>query len=280
MPDTAPASPGLRARIGAFVDSRGFQGFIIGLIVANAITLGLETSASVVAAVGPLLAAFDLLVIVVFCIEIGLKLFAYRWRFFRSGWNLFDTAVVAFALMPASGEMAVLRALRIVRVLRLMSVVPQIRRVVAALLTSVPGMLGIVLLLGLVFYMFAVIATALFAQTFPQWFGTIGESMYSLFQIMTLESWSMGIVRPVMEVHPQAWMLFVPFILLTTFAVLNLVIALIVNSMNMLHEAEMRGDAGASRTATLEEPALADEVRALRREIAALRASIGGDRST
>jgi voltage-gated sodium channel len=128
----------------------------------------------------------------------------------------------------------VLRALRIIRVLRVVSLIPQMRAVVGALLKALPGMGSILAVLMLVFYIAAVMATKLFGETFPDWFGSIAASLFSLFQIMTLESWSMGIVRPVMEQHPGAWAFFVPFIIVTTFTVLNLFIALIVNSMQSL----------------------------------------------
>ncbi len=256
------------------VDSSAFQWAIVALIATNAVTLGLETSPHVRAQIGGLLKTFDHLVLIIFCIEIGLKLFAHGLGFFRNGWNLFDAAVVGFALLPTQGDLAILRALRILRVLRLISVVPQVRRVVGALMTSLPGMVGIMLLLALVFYVFAVIATTLFGKGFPQWFGSIGESMYSLFQIMTLESWSMGIVRPVMEANPNAWLLFVPFILITSFAVLNLVIALIVNSMNVLHDEEVREREKAERATRVSNERLLEEVEALRGELAAVRAAV------
>jgi len=131
-----------------------------------------------------------------------------------------------------------LRALRILRVLRVISVAPSLRRVVEGFVTALPGMGSVFLLMAIIFYIGAVIATKLFADTFPQWFGTLGQSGYSLFQIMTLESWSMGIVRPVMEVYPYAWAFFIPFIMVTTFAVVNLLVGLIVNSMQDAHSAE------------------------------------------
>ena len=137
--------------------------------------------------------------------------------------------------MPTTDGLSVLRALRILRTLRLISVIPQMRRVVQALITAIPGMLSVGAIIILVFYIGAVISTNLYSVSHPQWFGSIGESMYSLFQIMTLESWSMGIVRPVMEVHPSAWVFFVPFILITSFAILNLFIGIIVDAMQTQH---------------------------------------------
>ena len=211
---------------------------IMGVIVFNAIILGLETSKTVMASVGPLIILLDRICLAIFTAEIIAKLIAYRGRFFRDGWNLFDFAVVAIALIPATGGLSVLRALRILRVLRLISVAPQLRRVVEGFVSALPGMGSVFLLMGMMFYIGAVMATKLFADSFPDWFGTLGQSLYSLFQIMTLESWSMGIVRPVMETYPYAWAFFVPFIMVTTFAVVNLLVGLIVNSMQDAHSAE------------------------------------------
>ena len=171
---------------------------------------------------------------------------------------------MSVALVPATGAFSILRAFRILRVLRLISSVKAMRRVVTGLLSALPGMGSIVFLLGLIFYVFAVISTKLFAADFPEWFGSIGASAYTLFQIMTLESWSMGIVRPVMEQYPYAWALFVPFIIATAFTVLNLFIGVIVDAMQSEHEAEAR----AERDAMMNETELVlNEVRALRSEI-------------
>ena len=229
---------GLRAAIRRRVESPGIQNFIMVLIVINAVILGLETVPAAMANYGQILVTIDHLILGVFVVEILLRIYAHRLAFFRDPWSLFDFAVVGIALVPASGPLAVLRALRILRVLRLLTLVPSMRRVVGALLGSIPGLSSIALVLLLIYYVFAVIATKLFGENFPQWFGSIGESLYSLFQIMTLESWSMGIVRPVMEVYPYAWIFFVPFILVTTFAVVNLVVGLIVNSMQDAHAEE------------------------------------------
>ncbi len=262
-----PEPSSLRHRIGLLVESDRFQHAIVAVIVLNAVVLGLETSPAAMAAAGPLLVALDMLSLAVFVVEIGLKLYAFRLGFFRSGWNVFDFVVVGIALIPATGSFSVLRALRILRVMRLVSMVPTMRKVVQALVGAIPPLGTVIALLGLVFYVFAVMATKLFGQTFPDWFGSVGASLYSLFQIMTLESWSMGIVRPVMEAYPYAWVFFVPFILVTTFAVMNLFVAIIVNSMQSAHEDEARA---AEQQRHDDLMALSEEVRALRREMRAL----------
>jgi voltage-gated sodium channel len=256
-------------RIRTLVESNRFQRFIIAVIIVNAVTLGLETSPGAVAAAGGLLAMLDRIALSIFVVEIALKLVVYRHNFFRDGWNVFDFVVVSVTLAPAGEGVAVLRALRILRALRLVSVVPSMRKVVNALLKAIPGMTSVLTLLLLVFYIAAVMATKLFAESFPDWFGSLGASFYTLFQVMTLESWSMGIVRPVMEVYPLAWLFFVLFILLTTFAVLNLFIAIVVDAMSVTdHEEQEQTRA----LVTTDHDELMSELRALRSEITNLRA--------
>lgn len=262
----------LRSRVLWLVERPAFQNAIMGLIAVNAVTLGLETSPSMTAAFGPGLHLFDQIVVGVFCVEILLRVYAHRQAFFRDPWSVFDLAVVAITLAPANESFAVLRALRVLRVLRLVSAVPRLRRVVAALLRAVPGVASVSALLLLVFYVFGVITTKLFGGAFPDWFGTIGASMYSLFQIMTLESWSMGIVRPVMEVYPWAWAVFVTFIVLSSFTVLNLFIAIMIDSMQSLHEEEQQHLAEETGKAVRREFLMhADDYERLRREIEEIR---------
>ena len=259
-------------RLKDFIEADLTRNLIIVLIVINAIVIGIETSPEAVAVAGPLLKAIDLFALTIFVIEILIKLFVYRLGFFKDPWNVFDFLIVAVALMPASAGFSVLRALRILRALRLVSAVPKMRQVVQALLSAVPAMGAVIGLLSLIFYIAAVMATKLFGEGFEEWFGSVGRSLYSLFQIMTLESWSMGIVRPVMEVYPLAWVFFVPFILISSFAVLNLFIAIIVNAM---HEAadEEEADEKAKEKAENENmlKTLHQEIANLRHDIADLK---------
>lgn len=225
-----------RTHLRSLVESSRFERLIIFAIVLNAVTLGLETVPAVTESWSAQLRAVDLFFISLFTVEIALKLGAYRVAFFKSGWNVFDFTIVTISLLPFLQGFSVLRALRILRVLRLVSVVPQFRKVTQAFFDSLAGLAAIGFILGLLFYVGAVMSTKLFGASFPEWFGSIGASLFSLFQIMTLESWSSAIARPVMEVYPFAWAFFVPFILLTTFAALNLLIGVIVNSMQGLHD--------------------------------------------
>lgn len=259
----ATESPEPAGPLRSFVESALFQRFVMGVIIVNAIVLGLETSKSAMAEAGSLITTLDTIALAIFVIEIGLKLIVYRLKFFRDPWNLFDFVIVSISLVPSGQGLSVLRALRIIRALRLISAVPRMRLVMEALLSAIPSMGSVCALLLLVFYVASVMATKLFGAEFDAWFGTVGKSAYSLFQIMTLESWSMGIVRPVMEVHPYAWAFFVPFILIVTFAVLNLFIAIIVNSMQ--EAASEDDEVAAAHDAALDK--LTAEVAALRGEI-------------
>ena len=214
-----------------FIESRFINIFITLVILINAITLGLETSEELVSKIGNMLIYVDKIALSIFVIELLIKLFVYRLSFFKSGWNVFDFIIVTIALIPTSGPLSILRAFRIFRALRLLSMVPSMKKVIQAMFYAIPGIASVGTIIVLIFYISAVLVTNFFGNKFEDWFGSIGESMYSLFQIMTLESWSMGIVRPVMEEYPYAWAFFVPFILVTTFAVLNLFIGIIVDAM-------------------------------------------------
>lgn len=274
MSTSLPEMPtGLQARVIKLVEQNWFGHFILTLILINAVLLGVETSASLMAQYGLLLESLDKLLLGVFVVELLLRIYAYRGAFFKDAWSLFDFAVVAIALIPASGPLAVLRSLRVLRVLRVLSIVPSMKRVVSALLGSLPGLASIAMVLVLIYYVFAVISTKIFGEAFPQWFGSIGDSFYTLFQVMTLESWSMGISRPVMEVYPYAWVFFVPFILVATFTMLNLFIAIIVNTMQTFSDEEHAQERELDKQAqNQEQQQMHAELKAIRLELQQLQA--------
>ncbi len=199
------------------IENSLFTKFITYLIILNGITMGFETSKEFIANYGVYTTIFNQLVISIFTIEILLRIYVHRLSFFKDPWSIFDFTIVAISLVPVSAGFEILRVLRVLRLFRLITVVPQMKKIVSALLSVIPGMLSVIALMTLFFYIFAIMATQLFGEKFPQWFGTLGESFYTLFQIMTLESWSMGIVRPVMEIYPYAWVFFVPLFLLQHF---------------------------------------------------------------
>lgn len=227
-----------RRKLGEWIESRWPRRVIITLILVNAALLGMETSQRVMAAAGPALIAANVVILGIFVLEIAIKLVAYGPRFFRSGWNCFDFVIIGISLVPASGSLSVLRALRILRMLRLLSQVERLRQIIESLMRSLPGMGWTALLLLLVFYIFAVMGTELYGEAWPEYFGTLGASMFSLFQIMTLESWSSAIARPMLAENPTVWLYFVPFILVSSFMVLNLFIAIIVSATQSIHADE------------------------------------------
>lgn len=228
----------MQSKIQTIVQSKGFVNFITYLIILNGITMGLETSKEFMANFGGVTSLFNTLVISIFTIEIAMRIYAHRLSFFKDPWSIFDFAIVAISLVPISAGFEILRVLRVLRLFRLVTVVPQMRKIVSALISVIPGMLSIAALMSLFFYIFAIMATQLYSEKFPEWFGTLGESFYTLFQIMTLESWSMGIVRPIMEVYPLAWTFFVPFIFVVTFVMINLIVAIVVDAMSIINKKE------------------------------------------
>lgn len=215
--------------LGKFVNSKLFQNSILFFILLNAILIGLETSNTVMDKYGSLIELLSLICLWVFIVEIILRISINRFSFFKEGWNVFDLFIVLISLMPDNGVFSVFRILRTVRVLRLLSIIPKMRLISQALLSSLSPMFGVGILLLILFYIYAIISTHLYGERFPEWFGTIGESFYTLFQIMTFESWSMGIVRPVMDVYPYSWVVFVSFLLLASYIVLNIAIGIIVD---------------------------------------------------
>lgn len=275
MSTSSETRVGFRHRLRDHIESPLVTTLILSVIVLNAVTLGLATSATVTSGFGRALEIADEIIITIFVVELAIKIYAYGPRFFTKWWNIFDLVVVSFSLLPASENLSVLRALRIIRATRLLSVVPQMREVVLALLNALPGMGSVMCVLSLVYYIVAVMTTRLFGEMFPEWFGSLGASLYSLFQIMTLESWSMGIVRPVMEVYPYAWTLFVPFIIMTAFAVLNLFIGLLVNSLQGVYEEEQKDEMDQHRRLMREEnKALSDQMDEIGRQLAELRQAL------
>jgi voltage-gated sodium channel len=255
-----------RERVRRLVETPSFQRTIMTVIVVNAVLLGLETSPHTTERVDALLQGLDRAALVIFVIELTAKLYAYGWRFFRNPWNVFDLSVVAVALVPGTGPFAVLRALRLLRMLRLVSAVPSMRRVVATLLAAMPGAGAILGLLSLVMYVSAVMATSLFGPGVPEHFGNLGESLWTLFQTLTGEAWP-DIADDVMAVYPMAWIFFLIFILISTFVVLNLFLAVIVSAMESVKDTEEAEIESALRTT---EADILAEISALRRDVAEL----------
>jgi voltage-gated sodium channel len=266
--------------LAAIVNDPRTERVITVLIIVNAVVLGLDTSAQMREHFGPALDLVDHAILAVFTIELAARIAVERLRFPRNPWNVFDFVVIGISLVPMAQTFSVLRALRILRVLRLITAVPTLKRVVGGLLAALPGMGSIVLLISLIYYVFAVMATKLFGDDKPDLFGTLGDSLFTLFTVMTLEGWVDGVTKPVMEKHPYAWVFFITFIITTTFMVLNLFIGVVVNAMQSEHEKEQAAERAAERAIVHEEagPILV-EVKALREELATLRAELGKGRA-
>ncbi|KCZ90634.1 ion transporter [Hyphomonas johnsonii] len=225
------------SRLELEIERPWFRHLITVLIIVNAVVLGILTyrqdlPRSLVAG----LEIFDHAVTWIFALEILLKLSVYRLQFFRRGWNWFDFVVVGVALAPGGSAFSVLRAMRVLRVLRLLHVVPMMRRITEALMKALPGMGAIFAVLALVTYVGAVMATNMFGNTNDPdvvlLFGDLPRSAYSLFQVMTMDGWRFEVVQKVIDDgHPFAWIFFIIFIFIASFAILNLFIALVVDAL-------------------------------------------------
>lgn len=215
-----------------FIEQPVVRTTIMTLIVLNAIVLGILTYSEVLPdwlVAG--LNFFDTVVTLIFVAEILFKLFVYRLQFFKLGWNWFDFIVVGVSLIPGGSAFTVLRALRVLRLLRLLHFIPTMKRITEALLTALPGMGAILAILGLVFYVSVVMATYLFSGSQnTENFSTLTASSLTMFEVLTMEGWN-GHMRDLMDEYPWAWAFFIPFILFTVWAILNLFTAVIVDSL-------------------------------------------------
>lgn len=270
-----PTLPEWKQKIERFVNHPKVQHVIVFLIVLNAALLGLETSPTVMAACGAELVMLDHAILSVFVVEILLLIAARGIKFFKDPWCMFDLFVVGIAVVPATESFSVLRALRVLRVLRLINKIESMRVVVSGLLNSLPSLASVAGLTMIIFYVFSVMATNLFGQEFPELFGGMGESAFTLFQVMTLEGWSEGVARPIMEKMPHAWIFFLVFIMIATFVVVNMFIAVIVDSLNNLEkdtskikdsEINLHQEVAALRQHVVEQKQDLDELKALIKE--------------
>jgi voltage-gated sodium channel len=232
----------LRKKVQAWIETSEFEHFILGIIIVNAVTLGMEAVPVIVNKWHFILTPIDYIAVSIFIVEILLKLYCYQWRFFTSNWNIFDFIVIGFCIIPVFGNISVIRALRVLRLLRLISIIPKFRLIIQGFFESLYGLISVASLLCIFLYVGAVIASKIFGPAFPEYFGTLPDSLFSMFQIMTLEGWP-DIARKVMGVFPYAWIFFVPFIMLTTFTIFNLLIGIIVNSMEKVHGEDIDQDA-------------------------------------
>jgi voltage-gated sodium channel len=216
------------------ISRKAWGNCIAVLIIINTIVLGMETYPGVMNAFGNFLTSIDQTILYVFILELGLRLIAYRLDFFKDPWSIFDLCVVGIALVPAQDTFSALRAARALRALRLISVFPRLRKVIEGLVMAIPGICSIAGVMAVIICVFGLIASKLYGPAYPEWFGNLHLSVFSLFQIMTLEGWP-DIVRTVMQEKPFAWIFFITYILIATFSVLNLFIAVVVDAMQRNH---------------------------------------------
>ena len=262
------------------VDHKAFQGFILFIIIFNSAIMGIETISGLPNKVVLVLGLFNNICLWIFIIEMLLKFLAYGMDYFKDPWNWFDMVIIGTSLISALPFMAAFRAFRVLRVLRslkalrsmrLVSSIRHLQIILVAIVRSVPSILWTGLLMILIYYIFALIGVNLFGQAFPDWFGTVGKAMYTLFQVMTLESWSMGISRPVMEVYSAAWLYFVPFVLISSFIVMNVVVGIVVNSISEVTAEDAKQaleDAGDEESGEKSEE---EQIKALTREVKEMR---------
>jgi voltage-gated sodium channel len=262
------------------VGDRRFERLIIALIVLNGVLVGLETSTTVVAHAGGLIEWLHHLILAAFVAEVGIKLVAVApaWRrYFGDSWNLFDFTIVVLSLLPFSGELAMIaRMVRLLRVLRLVSALPKLRLVVATLVHALPGMGHVLMLVALLFYIYAVAGYHLFHGTDPERWGTLGAALLTLFQIATLEGWA-EVMYAAMETAPWAWVYFISFVIIGTFVMINLFIAVVINSLEESKAIEAAGD-GRAAAGGIDAPLL-DELRAAREALARVEAALSARRS-
>ena len=224
----------VKAYAQGIVEAPWFEPFMIGLILFNAVLIGLETDQGITDRYGQWLHSANDVILGVFIIEAVLKITAVAPRFrlyFWNGWNLFDFSIVVLSLIPATGDFAlVARLVRVLRVLRLVSAVPQLRLIVATLVRSIPSMGHVILLMSVIFYIYAITGVHFFAEQDPEHWGTLGAALLTLFQMVTLEGW-VEVMDAAMEASGFAWLYFVSFVMIGTFVVLNLFIAVVINNL-------------------------------------------------
>ena len=254
--------------------SKIFKNTIVLIILINSIVLGLITSEAIYAKFGELLEFILSACVVIFTVEITLRIIAKGWRFFLNGWNIFDFLLITMALMPETGAAITFRVFRVLRALRMVSSMKKLRHIVSAILVSAPHVFWAAVLEMIIFYIFGIMGQNLFHEAFPQWFGTLGETVYTLFQVTTLESWSMGIARPVMKVYPWAWMYFVPFVMISSYIVLNVVVGVVVNATSDISEDDnisMRDKIKAKKVSNTE---ISEQINELKEHILRLEAKL------
>nr|WP_244151527.1 ion transporter [Halobacillus dabanensis] len=220
-----------------FVEHKGFSRFILAVILFNAVLIGITTDEVIYENYQSIFIFLDVLILSIFTIEIILKLVVYRHEFFKEGWNIFDFVIVFGSLVLYNTHfVGVLRILRVLRVLRTISIVPSLKRLTNSLFLAIPAIGSVTILMGIIFYVYAIIGTSFFGDISPEYFGDVDLSVLTLFQVFTLESWASGVFRPIFAEVTWSWLYFVSFIVVSTFIILNLIVGEIVNNAQQLSE--------------------------------------------
>lgn len=260
-------------RVKEFIEKSWVQRTIVSLIILNSILIGLETSPLYMDSYGLYIDQIDRIILFIFVAEILLKFYAYGLGFFKSAWNIFDTTIILISVIPSIGaSFSVLRALRILRTLRLLKNIPKLKLIIESLLHAIPSIGWIAVLLVIIFYIFAVIGSNLFSASHPVYFGSLLDTTFTLFQIMTLESWASNIARPIINETPFAAIYFVVFILIATYTTLNIFIAIVVNTMNELHHKSLQEEEQElKKFVHVENEDLARHMKMMEKELAAIK---------
>ena len=236
------------------------QKIITAVIILNAAVLGILTDRTLSAEQVFFLEAVDKACLVIFTIELIAKLLVYRRNFWSENWNIFDFVIVLSSIIFISSNISVIRAFRIFRLLKALAEFPELQILVSSMLKAIPSMSWALLLLFIIFYIFGVFGSTLYGETFPELFGNIGGSIFTLFQVMTFESWATAVARPIMEMHPYSWVYFLVFILLTSITLLNVMVGIVVEAVGTISEAVKREQNAAEEKNTSSDVCAADEV--------------------
>jgi voltage-gated sodium channel len=257
----APLRIAMVATCNRIAESKRFQLFILGVILANAVALGLETYDAIEREVGGTLNVLNDVFLGIFVVEIAIRIAAHGNRpqdYFKNGWNVFDFVIIGGAFVPGVRQNATaLRVLRLLRIVRIVSIFPDLRFLIRGMATSLPPIGSMAMLTSLLIYIYGMLGWILFADTDPAHWGDVGQAMLSLFVVLTLESWP-EIMGEVIDAHPWAWTYFVSYVLIASFLLINMVIAILINSLEEVRAMEAIEKRLAHRRAEregLEEPA-------------------------
>ncbi|MDX8046753.1 ion transporter [Gracilibacillus sp. S3-1-1] len=250
--------------IKSLVTDKRFNRFITALILFNAVLIGLETYPPIYENYHTYFVVIDIIILIIFALEVILKILVWKKDFFSNPWNIFDFVIVLGSLILYSTPfVSVLRIFRVLRVFRTITAIPTLRRVVTALFMAIPTISSVLLVMSLIFYVYAVLGTSFYHEIAPEYFGNIFLTFITLFQIFTLESWASGIFRPIFEQEPWAWLYFLTFIVISAFIMINLIVGEIVNNAQKITD-DIEEDTDEIKEDT-------SEIKELRKEIQELK---------